>query len=210
MPSRFIPINPQADSAQQVSLINKNFAELDAEGTIKLYSDKNGVPNISIGIQPDGTSRIRVAKPGIDVTKADDSQLSFNSAQNTLKVIASGLVDLPLTFPVRTGLLENGSDSSVYTITHNLGFTPTCLVYFANVGANGTTTAYFPFGYGSIFSQNYGTNYSVVYKSHVAVTSTTLELGLTRDMYLNTNVSTGAFPGGNSRFKYILLQESIE
>lgn len=209
MPSRFIPINPAADTSQQVSIINKNFAELDAEGTIKLYSDKNGIPNISIGIQPDGTSRIKVAKPGIDVTKATDAQLAFNSAQNTLKIIATGLVDLPVTFPVRTGKLENFSETSMFEITHNLGFIPACLIYYANA-AGGVSNAYFPFSYGSTYFQNYAQNYNVVYNAHIAVTSTLIQLGLSRDMYLNTAVTTGDFGTGTNRFKYILLQESIE
>jgi hypothetical protein len=33
-----------------------------------LYYDSNGVPSIVIGIMPDGTTDLVIAKPGIDVT----------------------------------------------------------------------------------------------------------------------------------------------
>lgn len=210
MPSRFIPITPNADTSQQVSIINKNFAELDNEGTIKLYSDKSGTPNISIGIQSDGTSRIKVAKSGIDVTKANDSQLSFNSAQNTLKVVASGLFDLTHTFAVRTGPLDNTSDSSIFLINHNLGYTPVCLVYYASPDVSGNASIYFPFCHGTSFNISLGANYSVIYKAEVAATPTTINLGLVRSFWLANGFATGNFLPGATRYRVVLLQESAE
>jgi len=49
-------------------MINKNFAELDEDGTTKLFLDSNGVPTIIMGLLPDGTTGIVIAKDGVDVT----------------------------------------------------------------------------------------------------------------------------------------------
>lgn len=208
MPSRFIPINPAADTSQQVSIINKNFAELDNEGTIKLYSDKTGTPNISIGIQPDGTSRIKVAKTGFDVTTATNDQLAFNSSQNTLKVVASGLIDITTPFPVITGPVNQSYQTIVTSIAHGLGYTPVVLTYLAEV-VNGSVNGFFPFSFGSIYSSGFGSNFSNIYTAQIDVTSTNLSLGLTRSCYLASGVSTAPFSTNPLRWRYILLQESI-
>lgn len=192
-----------------MSIINKNFAELDNEGTTKLYSDKSGVPNISIGIQADGTSRIRVAKEGFDVTKATDAQLSFNSAQNTLKVVATGSVDLLINLPVRNGLLELQTDFSTFGVTHNLGYVPTLLVFFGNTNGAGVVTDYFPVSQGSIIQNEYAKYTSTVYKMNASVDITSLTLGIVRHFWIDTAASTSNFVG-TIRVKYLLLQESIQ
>lgn len=68
MPNVFVPIPPNTDQAQTINLVNKNFAVLDHETSTKLYKDVNGVPTILIGILPDGTTGIVIAKDGVDVT----------------------------------------------------------------------------------------------------------------------------------------------
>lgn len=107
------PLPAGAPLPQMVPIINKNFAELDQPLT--LYNDQNGIPNISIGLQPDGTSRIRVANTGVDVTTATDDQLAFNSAQDTLKVRQTGTYTL--TRPSGTSIVTQ-------TVAHGLSYVP--------------------------------------------------------------------------------------
>lgn len=67
MPSRFIPIQAGTEQTQQLAIINKNFAEIDNEGTTKIFSDANGIPTIIMGVLPDKTTGIVISKPGINV-----------------------------------------------------------------------------------------------------------------------------------------------
>lgn len=67
MPNRFLPIAANTDPAQQLTIINNNFAELDGETYTKVYKDKNGVPSMIIGVLPDGTTGLVIAKAGVNV-----------------------------------------------------------------------------------------------------------------------------------------------
>lgn len=93
MPYRFAPIGPGSSLDQSIAIINGNFAQLDQEAVTKvfkqangnaiiegklpydggygnLYYDANGIPSIIIGILPDGTTGIAIAKPGVSVLDA--------------------------------------------------------------------------------------------------------------------------------------------
>lgn len=61
---------------------------------------------------------IKISKPGVDVTKAEDSELIYTSTLFGLKVYQTGLVDV--TIPA------SSADFSVhYTdVTHDLGYAP--------------------------------------------------------------------------------------
>lgn len=95
MPYRFSPIAPNTSTQQLIAVINNNFAQLDNESVSKvfkqasgnaiingklpydggygsLFYDKNGVPNIIIGILPNGETGIVVANPGVDVINGLD------------------------------------------------------------------------------------------------------------------------------------------
>ncbi len=136
----FNKIPTTTSSAQQAAMINSNFAQLANENVIKLFRDKDGIPNIAIGLQSDGTSRIRIAKEGRDVTTAADVDLAFNSAQNVFKIVKTGTVNLPASNVV-------GSDSAA-VVAHNLGYIP-AFVAFIDVGANYLSMPYlhiFPAG----------------------------------------------------------------
>lgn len=119
MPNRFVAIQPGTSPEQQLAMINKNFGELDAESATKLFYDVNGTPSISIGVQQDRTSRIRVAKPGKDVTTATDADLAFNSAQNVFKIVADSTVSC--TAPAHT--------NNTTTIAHGLSYKPAVIAF---------------------------------------------------------------------------------
>ncbi len=56
-----------------------------------IYYDDSGIPNVLIGKRPlTGVRGFYVAAPGIDVTKATDPQLIFNSQNDVFKIVESG------------------------------------------------------------------------------------------------------------------------
>lgn len=67
MPNRFTPIPGNTAPDQQLSIINNNFALLDGETYTKVYKDAQGVPTMIIGLLPDGTTGLVIAKPGVNV-----------------------------------------------------------------------------------------------------------------------------------------------
>lgn len=90
MPYKFVPLGPNASLQEVISVNNANFAQLDNEVVTKvfkqpggnaivegklpykggyglLFYDQNNVPNMIIGILPDGTMGMVVAKPGVNV-----------------------------------------------------------------------------------------------------------------------------------------------
>lgn len=115
----FRPLNSTNSQATNNNEINNMVRQLNNEQKTKIYKDNNGVRNISIGVQPDGTSRIRIAKEGIDVVDATDDQLIFNSAQNVLKIVKTGTTTIP----------ASGSTLASVTVTHSLGFSPGVMAY---------------------------------------------------------------------------------
>jgi len=134
VPNRFTPLQTGSDSAQLVSIINKNFAELDNEGVKKLYSGSDGIPRIFI----DGASGvIKVAPAGTDVTTATNSQLNFNSAQNIFKVVYKG-----------TGTITHAANATVGTpivYAHGLGYAPICVAYITDsVGGGNIPLPFIP------------------------------------------------------------------
>lgn len=86
----------------------------------------DGENNIGLfGYDEDGNVVVKVAKPGYNAESATDSQLIFNSSQNTLKVVQTASVVQTLTNTANT--VAQGTQ--VKTIAHNLGFKPAFLVY---------------------------------------------------------------------------------
>lgn len=90
MPNRFVPLGPNASLQELIAVVNNNFAQLDGETVVKTFKqpggnaivegklpyeggygillyDSDGIASIIIGILPDGSAGIVVAKPGIDV-----------------------------------------------------------------------------------------------------------------------------------------------
>lgn len=90
MPNTFVPIGKGASFDDAQAVINANFAQLDSQMVTKtfkqpggnaiiegklpyeggygfLFYDPNGVPSIVLGILPDGTMGMVVAKEGVDV-----------------------------------------------------------------------------------------------------------------------------------------------
>ena len=90
MPNNFLPIGQDTDMQNLIRAVNGNFAKIDNESVTKtfkqaggnaiingklpysggygsLYYDQNNIPSIVVGILPDGSMGIVVAKPGVSV-----------------------------------------------------------------------------------------------------------------------------------------------
>lgn len=82
-------LQPEMDFGTLVNALNQNFSLLENLNVIQIFKDNDGVPRVLLGRRSDEIYGLFVSKVGIDVTKATDDQLVFNSNQNTLKIITT-------------------------------------------------------------------------------------------------------------------------
>lgn len=128
MPNRFKPVQDGTDQSQLLAIINRNFGELDNETFTRVYNDRNGVPSIVMGILPDGTTGLKVAKPGNNVLTTNNAGLVFNSAQNIFKIVTSGTSTQAV-----ASLAQDATNT--LTVAHNLGYIPSAIVYLNGTGS---------------------------------------------------------------------------
>lgn len=82
----------------------------------------SGVPQVLSGNQSTFGEGFYVSKPNIDVTaNTDPAQLIFNSNQNMLKIVQTGIATIPA--------VPGASQRSQVTVFHNLGFVPAVIAY---------------------------------------------------------------------------------
>lgn len=86
----------------------------------RIIKDENGVRRVIL--DKDG---LRTSPVGVDVTTAGEDVLTFNSAQNTLKVVQTGTASQTLTNA--SNVVAAGEQT--FTINHNLGYKPAFDVY---------------------------------------------------------------------------------
>lgn len=198
--ANLVPIPGGTSQDQAMAVISKNFAELAAESNTKIYNDASGIPSISIGTQPDRSTRIRVAKPGVNVITATDDQLIFNSAQNVFKIAKTGTA--VITRPTATN--DFGATN---TVTHSLGFIPFVFAYvtppagYSGVLKNSPTPFFDYILYDSLNPANIGGWHINGLADIVQVTDTVITFRL---------AFVAGFAGqvGDWTFKYYLLQET--
>jgi hypothetical protein len=178
--------------------MNKNFAELDAQATTQLYYDATtGLPSISIGVQQDKSSAIKVAKSGFDVTTTGNANLAFNSAQNVFKIIGTGSVTVTSALVNRAvvGVAMTGVTTNY---AHGLSIIPG-IVGFVFDGA------YSPLPAEGISSTN--GNYYVRDFIELSVDATNVSVFITS--LVQVFVAGAASIGPNTyTIKYYLLQET--
>jgi hypothetical protein len=135
-----------------VNGVNQNFAKLDAEAVTKVYSgpggnavvegrlpndlgygqilyDRSGKAAIYMAVDANGNPVFKVAKTDKDATTGTDSDLIFNSSQNTFKIALSGTTQL--TAPNAIGGSTNVS------VSFTLGTKPIVFA-FASLTPTGT------------------------------------------------------------------------
>jgi hypothetical protein len=194
MPSRFIPIQPGTDASQQVAIINKNFGELDNESVTKLYNGADGIPRIHIN---GATGVIKTAAAGVDVTTATNAQLTFNSAQNVLKVVLSSTATIP-----SYTIGATGSTKSSVTVTHGLGMLPAVIAY-GTVSGDPNYWLWAGSYWDSYSAGGAGITPMLVHNYNIEITTTTVKFEI------DSIAGLGAPTAGNSyAIKYYLLQET--
>lgn len=219
MANRFTPIQPGTESNQQISIINKNFAELDKESVTKLYYNNDGNVGLITGLLPDdlgigtlikdsdgnnsiamyvtndGTPVMKVAKSGEDALTGTDSDLIFNSAQNVFKIAQTGTATI--TVPGTMLSLQVAST----TVTHNLGFKPAIIAYITGGTAWGTSA-------GQMLMMPFSSEYIVAgtFRGFFYTDAYTTD---TTAVFRHTNKTTVTdTTGGTVDIKYYLLQET--
>lgn len=204
MPSRFLPIQAGTDPSQQLAIINKNFAELDAEGTKKLFYDSTGTPSVFIGIDGSGQSVVKVSKQGIDVTTANNTQLAFNSSQDTLKVVSTGVTTISPSFSAH-GASTTGTDQATVHVdltSLNLTSPPSILAYVQ------MNNYYGPIHDGSIYFTSLAPSVMVTQYWKIAVNLIDISLGFWQSWGTASGGSVSAFTGTTFSVRYYVLQET--
>lgn len=168
------PIPSGTSPEQTAAMINRNFQQLNAEQVTKLYNDASGTPSILIGVDSNGESVIKVAKPSFDVTTASDENLLFHSAHGVRY-----LTSFSAPFSVTSGA---GFGAATVTITHNLGYIP-ITDNTAAITTNGwaiSETGIFPLPYQSMATSGTIRGYAAyVIVKRVTTTTITYEIGIT-------------------------------
>ena len=178
-----------------LALANQNFQALDDENRTKII--KNGsTPVLLMGYQQDGFGTginygFKVSKSNgsggfYDVTTATNSQLAFNSAFNTFKIVSSGTISIPAV---------TAGTTYFDAVTHNLGYVPAVLAYKSDA----TPTYYVPLP--AVFIDATGANAGKVNLTvYTQVTSSAI--------YFYTIVPTGFSTSSAFTIRYYLLQET--
>lgn len=144
--------------SQIIAIINKNFAELDAETRTKVYysnanqvaltegllpnnlgtglvfNDTNSNPAIAIYIDSTGKPILKVAKAGSNVITGTSDQLIFNSAQNGFKIAAVNTSTTPA-YNFSTAASSYALASGSQVIPHGLGYIPAVVSFVSVSGA---------------------------------------------------------------------------
>ena len=178
------------DFEQSKPIINEAFAAIDGENRTKII--KNGsTPTVLMGYQKDGFGTgvdygFKVAKSGFNVTTADDEDLAFSSAFNSLKIVESGTA-----FVTRAANTTTGST----TVTYDLDYTPIVLA-FHDAGTIpsvtvGTTT---------------GLVTDMIQMSHNAFANE-ITFSIIAPDYVGNSVRTF---GQNANIRYYLLRETLD
>lgn len=99
-------------------------------GNIGLNGSESGIDlrdgsarTMFIGKDSKGNQVVKVAQPGFDAKTARDDQLRYNSGQNVLKIVKTGL----------GSAISNGAPTNWSTNAHGLGFVPIPLVFLNDV-----------------------------------------------------------------------------
>lgn len=191
-------IGPGSDNDALIAQMNNNISQLQQAQQTQIFKDNTGKARVLLGKASDGTYGLKVSQSGTDVTTATNSQLVFNSAQNTFKIIASGTAAFT---PTNVGFTVAAGDLTL-VIPHGLGYIPAAMVFStvpeATAGFTGRTSLpysdYFPNA-----SPNVGQIFRTVYYDIDAT-------NLTIHAFQSRNISYSAAPTYN--VKYYLLQET--
>ena len=159
--------------------------------------DTSGVNIAQFGRFPDGSTALKIAKSGYDVTSALNDQLIFNSSQNIFKIVSSGTAIT--TNATATAAAANfASGSTTVTIAHGLSFIPTVIAFIQD-------TDYTP----NRFRSLPWTTYANVSGTVCNWITYSVDADASNIYLLSSCVATGGTANtGNKTIKFFLLQES--
>lgn len=177
-----------------VNDVNQNILELKGQEVTKIIKDETGTRVLIL--DKDG---LRTTAPGggVDVVTASNDEFTFNSAQNVLKVVASGTILSGAISLANPGVGNYDRQLSETSVAHGLTYTPAIFGFilvsgivnialpYTTMDNNGTTGAYW-----TTYSLNVdGTN--VYFSTEVMTTGQAVTIA-----------------AGAQTAKYYLLQES--
>lgn len=171
---------------------------------IRINDPGNGLPVAQFGTFPDGTTALKIAKPGNDVRYAPNSQLIFNSNQDVFKIVISDTY----TFPAIGGVPPLTENDQQFSVAHNLGTVPAFLTFLqVNNGGNPVTTnfpsTYFVSFTNSVSFGELGANANL---NTVYVGVDSANLYLSRSAYNGDNSKT--YSASPVTVRYYILQET--
>jgi hypothetical protein len=172
-------------------------------GNNRIVTAPLNVPKVLMGNQATFGDGFYVAKAGVNaLTNTDPSQWAFNSNQSTLKVITTGTVDIPVSFPSHVG--TSGLDSKDVTVSLrslNLTGVPAVLLYLYD------GSSYRPIVDGSVDDITLLSGNIEIKKFTVLVGQTSMLLSYTRYYSLGAAVSDFAI-NMTYTVRYYILQET--
>ncbi len=165
-----------------------------------IYYDDSGIPNVLIGKRPlTGIRGFYVAKPGIDVTRASDDELIFNSQEDAFKIVNAGTATINV---------PNSSNDFLaqVVVNHDLGYVPAYLAYIVPPAGYSSyvNESQLPFFSYILFDSSTGISagWHINGKADVgSLTSTSITFTLSFVFNSSNNV-------GDWTFRYYLLQET--
>lgn len=141
---------------------------------------------------------LKVSQPNIDVRTATNSQLIFNSAQDTFKVVATGSIVSAALSLSNPGVGSYNSGQSLNQVAHGLSYLPGIIAFIQQGAGTYVSTPFTSvFGGGGTAMRWYSV-YAIVDAQNV-----TLEIDAT------VTGQTLSFATGLFTMKYFLLQESV-
>lgn len=177
-------------ASDSAAIVNQNFQALqDSLNPFQLSDGSNTILNI--GKDSKGKYNIKVAKPGFNAFDAADSNLLFNSNQDTFRIAGKynatipALASLPYNNNTATG-------STSVVITHNLGYIPAFVAYYLNGAGTYTALPYsITFAVGGFGVGNFRSEY--IFISATATTFTFLS-GVTISSSASGTATNPALP----------------
>lgn len=127
------PLNSASSQAAITNAINDISRDLKNKESVQVFKDDTGQRRVLLGKGKDDFYGLKVSQPGFDVFEASDDELAFNSNNNVFKVVASGELEIPaFTVVIPAGTANDGVASVTYT--HDLGYIPSVMAFFAEGG----------------------------------------------------------------------------
>lgn len=196
-----IPLTPGMDQATMATTVNQNFEQIAAENRSKVVRDESGTDRIIFGRYPDGNYGLKVSKPGVDVSTAEDNDLIFNSSNNLFKIVDSGTV--PMTLPD----IPNGTKADVsQTVAHNLGYSPLVIAFITQTNPQSPAVETRLFGASSVQAKSVSTAGVVIsYVSDEKVIASATNVTFNWSV---SNAAGYAQQAQTATIKYYLLSET--